>query len=66
MGLAEALGARVEAFIGGLAIGTEAFLDDVFRLTRDRFGPNRKDGARKIHGVDTKLHAMRDLAQGAT
>ena len=57
---AEALGGRVRSFIDGLAVGSKTFIEQVFRLTRERFGPKRKDGARKIRGVQTELHSMRD------
>jgi REP element-mobilizing transposase RayT len=59
--MAEALGGRVRQFIDGMAFGRQSFVDAVFRLTRDSFGPNRRDGARKLRGVATELRAMRDL-----
>jgi len=57
----EAIRGRVRQFADGLAIGSNTFINQIFRLTRDRFGPKRKDGARKMRGVSTTLCAMRDL-----
>ena len=51
---AEALRQRVRQFADGLVIGTAGFVDQVFRWTRRRFGPNRKDGARKLRGIERR------------
>ena len=58
---AAAIRGRVRQFVDGLVIGSQAFVDQTFRLTRDRFGPNRQDGGRKIRGLQTELRSMRDL-----
>jgi REP element-mobilizing transposase RayT len=58
---AEMLHRKVRYFADGLVIGTKRFVNGVFALTRDHFGPRRTSGARKIRGVDTELCAMRDL-----
>ena len=61
MSEAELLRRRVRYFADGLVIGTAAFVNHAFRLTRDRFGPKRTDGARKMRGMATALCSMRDL-----
>jgi hypothetical protein len=53
---------RIRHFTDGLVIGTKQFVNDAWSATRDRFGPNRPSGARRIRHVETALHAMRDLA----
>jgi hypothetical protein len=58
---AEMLRRRVRYFADGLAIGTKGFLNDLFAVTRDYFGPRRKSGARKMRFCQTELCAMRDL-----
>jgi putative transposase len=53
---------RVRYFVDGAVIGSRGFVDDVFRRYRKRFGEKRKDGARRIRGVESdELFAMRDL-----
>jgi hypothetical protein len=59
---AEMLHRKVRHFADGLAIGTKRFLNDLFAVTRDYFGPRRTSGARKFRHVKTPLCAMRDLA----
>jgi REP element-mobilizing transposase RayT len=41
---------RVRYFTDGAVIGSRGFVDEVFRLCRDRFGEHRKDGARRMRG----------------
>ena len=60
----EMLRHRVRYFVDGTAIGTREFLDDLFRERRERFGPRRTSGARKIRGCETPLCALRDLREG--
>jgi hypothetical protein len=60
----ELLRHRVRHFVDGTAVGTKEFLDRLFTESRERFGPRRKSGARKIRGCDTPLHALRDLRDG--
>jgi hypothetical protein len=56
---------RVRAFTAGVAVGTEAFVEEVFRGRRDLFGPKRQHGARPVDGgggmVSVALCALRDL-----
>ena len=58
---AEMIRHRVRHFTDGLVIGSEGFVEGVFRVARGYFGPRRKSGARKIRQVETSLRAMRDL-----
>ena len=57
----EILGARVRYFADGLVLGTKAFVDNAYRLSRERFGEKRTTGARKMHGVESKLCTARAL-----
>jgi hypothetical protein len=53
---------RVRYFADGAVLGTRGYVDGVFRAFRQRFGPNRKDGARRMRGVQSEgLFALRDL-----
>jgi hypothetical protein len=49
---------RVRYFTDGAAIGSRAFVDEVFRDSRERFGPNRKTGARKLRGAGSAAAGM--------
>ena len=59
---------RVRYFTDGAVIGSRAFVDEVFRSCRGRFGEKRKDGARKWRGAGTAaagtLWSVRDLQKG--
>ena len=61
---------RVRYFSNGAVIGSRAFVDGVFRACRDRFGPRRKAGARKMRGSAAAaagiLWSVRDLRKGLT
>jgi len=56
---------RVRYFTAGAVIGSRVFVDEVFREARDRFGPKRKDGARKLRGAGSAaaglIWSARDL-----
>ena len=46
----------------GMALGTRAFVEEVFAAHREKFGPRRKDGARPIRALSSiGLNALRDL-----
>ena len=62
---AQALRCRVRYFIDGLAIGSQRFIDEVFGLSRGRFGERRTSGARKMRRIDTPLRTLRDLQKKA-
>jgi putative transposase len=54
----------IRAFSGGLAVGSGAFVEEVFSGRRDLFGPKRKDGARPLGGsglLSGGMCALRDL-----
>ena len=60
--LREYLRLRVRYFADGAVLGSRGFVDGVFRAYRGRFGPRRKDGARRLRGLESKgLYALRDL-----
>jgi hypothetical protein len=62
IGKAEALRLRIRYLRDGLVLGSEEFVNEIFRAFRDRFGPKRKTGARKLKGLPfTGLRTMRDL-----
>ena len=66
--LARVLRLRIRYFTDGMVIGTKAFLEEAFQAGRERFGANRKTGARKLRGNGAPLAeefwSMRDLQQG--
>jgi hypothetical protein len=53
---------RVRYFSDGVALGTAAFVEDIFRRYRGHFGAKRKSGARTMrYGDWGDLRTMRDL-----
>jgi len=56
---------RVRYFSDGAVIGSRQFVDQVFESARDRFGPRRRNGARKLRGNASAaagmLWSLRDL-----
>ena len=66
--MSQMLRCRVRYFTDGAVIGSRGFVDEVFRLCRDRFGEKRRDGARKMRGRGTAaagtLWSARDLQKG--
>ena len=58
---AEALGGSVRQVTDGVAVGLPPFLERVFGLARECFGPRRQTGARRMRGIESELRAMRDL-----
>jgi putative transposase len=59
---------KVRYFTDGAAIGSRGFVDGLFEQCRDRFGPKRKTGARKMRGraagATDVLWSARDLRLG--
>jgi REP element-mobilizing transposase RayT len=49
---------RVRYFTDGAVIGSREFVDRVFRDSRERFGPKRKTGARKLRGAASAAAGM--------
>ncbi len=60
---ATVLRCRVRYFTDGAVIGSRAFVDEVFAASRERFGPGRKDGARRMRGAAAPagIWSARDL-----
>jgi hypothetical protein len=61
---------RVRYFTDGAVIGSRGFVDGMFEKCRERFGGNRKDGARKLRGkaggaAAGWLWSLRDLRVGS-
>jgi hypothetical protein len=56
---------RLRYFTDGAVIGSRTFVDRVFRDSRERFGPKRKTGARKLRGAGSAaaglIWSARDL-----
>ena len=63
--LAKMLRCRIRYFTDGAVIGSRSFVDEAFENARNRFGPKRVDGARKMRGSGAPaaglLWSMRDL-----
>jgi putative transposase len=63
--LAKILHCRVRYFTDGAVIGSRNFVNQTFEQARERFGPKRKDGARKLRGPAAPaaniLWSLRDL-----
>ena len=62
---AQSLCHKIRYFIDGLALGRGPFIERIFTMARDRFGPSRRSGARKLRRIDTPLRTMRDLQRQA-
>ena len=65
MKMAEMLGCRIRYFTAGAVIGSKMFVNETFAQARERFGSQRKDGARAMKGhaqaARGQLWSMRDL-----
>src|SRR5262249_33454121 len=62
LSLGELVHCRVRYFSDGVALGTNEFIERVFRENRSWFGSKRKDGARKLAGGEYEgLRTLRDL-----
>ena len=63
--LGNMLRCRVRYFTDGAVIGSRGFVNAAFAAARERFGPKRKDGARKLRGGASAaagvLWSLRDL-----
>ena len=59
--LREYLQLRVRYFADGAVLGTREFVDGIFVSLRDRWGPKRSDGARRVRGGEGDLCVLRDL-----
>ena len=67
LGMAKMLRCRVRYFTDGAVIGSRGFVNEAFANARERFGPKRKDGARKMRGGGAAaagiLWSLRDLTK---
>lgn len=62
LSLADALHCRVRYFSDGVALGSKAFVEEVFARNRAQFGVKRRNGARPLRKTDAgDLCTMRDL-----
>ena len=62
MSLGEYVRCRVRYFVAGAVLGSKGFVEEVFVANRERFGPRRKDGARRLRYLaDAALYCLRDL-----
>jgi putative transposase len=63
--LGKMLRCRVRYFTDGAVIGSRGFVNEAFTSARERFGPKRKDGARRLRGDAAAaagvLWSLRDL-----
>ena len=68
LGIAKMLRCRIRYFTDGAVIGSKEFVNEAFASARDRFGPKRKDGARRLKGgsaaASGTLWSLRDLRKG--
>ncbi len=63
---ADALRLKIRYMKDGAVLGSRAFVDEVFRTFRDRFGPRRTTGARPMRHLPFKgLFTLRDLRVSA-
>jgi len=60
LALAEVLRIRIRYFSDGVALGSREFVNGVFAEFRDRFGAQRKSGARDLSGI-RPLDAVKSL-----
>jgi REP element-mobilizing transposase RayT len=65
LGMAKMLRCRIRYFTDGAVIGSKEFVNEAFASARDRFGRQRKDGARSMRGSGSaakgQLWSIRDL-----
>ncbi|MGA0332613.1 MAG: transposase [Kiritimatiellia bacterium] len=57
--LAAELQCRIRTFSKGVALGSEAFLESLFKSYRSCFGPKRKQGAKRIKGMGGAFMSLR-------
>jgi REP element-mobilizing transposase RayT len=70
LALGKMLRCRVRYFTDGAVIGSREYVNEAFAGARERFGPRRKDGARRMRGAAAaataagRLWSLRDLRKG--
>jgi putative transposase len=67
--VSSALRCKMRYFTDGAVLGTREFVNAIFEAQRRRFGSKRKDGARKVRGVESaedasEVFSLRDLRVG--
>ena len=62
LSLGQVLRLRVRHLTDGVVLGSKEFVNEVFVRHREKFGPRRKDGARRIRGMRLPdIRVLRDL-----
>jgi putative transposase len=61
LSISEMVRLRVRYFSDGLALGSKEFVESVFMENRHKFGPRRRDGARKVSEAEAPLYSLRRL-----
>lgn len=68
LSLGRMLRCRIRYFTDGAVIGSREFVNEAFAGARERFGPKRLDGARKLRGraspATGRIWSLRDLRAG--
>ncbi len=60
--LSEYLRCRVRYFTAGAAFGSKEYVEGIFGAHRERFGKKRRNGARRVRGLEgTEAYVLRDL-----
>jgi hypothetical protein len=54
---------RVRYFSAGVVLGSAAFVNEIYKRFRERFGRKSEDGARRMRGVHEPLYVLRGLRQ---
>lgn len=62
LSLGEMVRLRVRYFSDGLVLGSREFVEEVFSANRDKFGPRRKNGARRMGESETPFYTLRRLS----
>ncbi len=58
---AELVRLRVRYFSDGVALGSREFVESIFEAQRERFGPKRKKGARRMPESEAPFYTLRQL-----
>jgi hypothetical protein len=52
---------RVRYFTDGVVLGSKAFVEVIFEVQRERFGPKRKQGARRMTESEAPFYTLRQM-----
>ncbi|HRI15123.1 MAG TPA: transposase [Verrucomicrobiota bacterium] len=61
LALEDYLRLKVRYFSDGAVLGTRTFVNEVFTALRERFSPQRQEGARPMAGLKNELFTLREL-----